>query len=145
MIIVAAVDRSSRSSIVVREAQHLADVFGDDLHVVHVLSLAKFLDIEQTSAERTGTPVDLEQVREYAADVAAEAAGGIEGSSESAGLVGDPADEVVRYADKRDARYVVVGPRRRSPTGKALFGSVAQSILLNADCPVVTTVSQEAE
>nr|WP_268762303.1 universal stress protein [Halorubrum saccharovorum] len=46
----------------------------------------------------------------------------------------------MRYADERDARYIVVSPRRRSKTGKVLFGSVAQSILLNATTPVVSTI-----
>nr|WP_241768123.1 universal stress protein [Haloferax sp. ATB1] len=59
------------------------------------------------------------------------------------GLVGDPAEEVTEYADEQDASYIVVSPRRRSRTGKMLFGSVAQSILLNASCPVVSTLAAE--
>ena len=46
--------------------------------------------------------------------------------------------EFVAYADEQDARYIVVSPQQRSQTGKILFGSVAQSVLLNAGCPVVS-------
>jgi nucleotide-binding universal stress UspA family protein len=36
-----------------------------------------------------------------------------------------------------DADVVVVGARRRSPIGKALLGSTAQSVVLGADSPVL--------
>jgi nucleotide-binding universal stress UspA family protein len=52
------------------------------------------------------------------------------------GAVGDLADEVVETAERLDADRVVVGGRRRSPTGKAVFGSVAQEVMLSAPCPV---------
>ncbi|GAB7009845.1 universal stress protein [Halorubrum trueperi] len=52
------------------------------------------------------------------------------------GAVGDLADEVVEAASNVDADRVVVGGRRRSPTGKAVFGSVAQEVMLSAPCPV---------
>ena len=49
----------------------------------------------------------------------------------------DPAEEVVEAAERVGASLVVIGMRRRSPTGKLLFGSQAQRILLDADCPVL--------
>jgi len=56
------------------------------------------------------------------------------------GRVGEPVEEVLLEADRRDARYLVIGGRKRSPTGKALFGSKTQSILLESDRPVVTVM-----
>ncbi|WP_256402826.1 universal stress protein [Halorubrum salinum] len=52
------------------------------------------------------------------------------------GAVGDLADEVTEAATDVGADRVVVGGRRRSPTGKAVFGSVAQEVMLSAPCPV---------
>ena len=50
----------------------------------------------------------------------------------------DLAGEVVDLATELDASLIVIGLRRRSPVGKALFGSTAQNILLNASVPVLT-------
>lgn len=54
------------------------------------------------------------------------------------GRVGSPVEQIVAEADRRDARYLVIGGRKRTPVGKAVFGSVTQSVLLNAERPVVT-------
>lgn len=50
---------------------------------------------------------------------------------------GDPAEELIEAATEHDADLIVIGGRRRSPAGKALFGSVAQSVILNAERPVL--------
>lgn len=46
-------------------------------------------------------------------------------------------DLFVRMSTDIEADRVVVGGDRRSPAGKAVFGSDAQIILLDAVCPVV--------
>jgi len=50
--------------------------------------------------------------------------------------VGDHGEEIVGLAEDCAADLIVVGGRKRSPTGKAVFGSVAQKVMLNAPCPV---------
>lgn len=141
MVIVAAVDRSDRASNVLEEAEKLATAFDDTIHVVHVMTTTKFINLGRTEAQM-GDPVDMDEVHSIAAEIAAEAAADLDAPWEAVGLMGDPADEIVYYAAETGARYVVVGPRKRSAAGKALFGSVAQSILLNSDVPVVTTIGE---
>lgn len=47
-----------------------------------------------------------------------------------------PADGVLELADEFDIDNIVIGARRRSPVGKAVFGSVTQRIIQDADVPV---------
>lgn len=49
----------------------------------------------------------------------------------------DVAGEILTVADEVGARVVVVGIRRRTPMGKLIMGSVAQRVILDAECPVV--------
>lgn len=52
---------------------------------------------------------------------------------------GDPADSIINYVDDQEIDLVVIGARKRSPTGKLLFGSVTQAVILHVDVPVVVT------
>jgi nucleotide-binding universal stress UspA family protein len=49
----------------------------------------------------------------------------------------EAADEVVEAAERIGASMIVIGLRRRTPTGKLITGSQAQRILLDAKCPVL--------
>jgi nucleotide-binding universal stress UspA family protein len=52
------------------------------------------------------------------------------------GDVGPHGKRIVSLAETSDVDLVIVGGEKRSPTGKAVFGSTAQTVMLNAPCPV---------
>lgn len=139
MVIVAAVDRTDRAEHVIAEAETLAERFEDTVHVVHVLSDSEYYDLQRTNVKQKGAAIEMETIREVAEEIAAESVADVDVPCEPVGLVGDAAEQIVAYADETDARYIVLATRKRSPTGKALFGSVAQSVLLSAGRPVLTT------
>jgi nucleotide-binding universal stress UspA family protein len=56
-----------------------------------------------------------------------------------------PAADIIRVARELEAGLIVVGLRSRSPVGKALLGSVTQTVLFDAPCPVLTVKGDGAK
>ncbi|PCR91670.1 universal stress protein [Natrinema ejinorense] len=54
---------------------------------------------------------------------------------------GDTEEDILEEAEAFDVDSIVLGGRKRSPVGKAIFGSTTQGIILNSDRPVVVTGS----
>lgn len=125
-----------------RLAEETADVAGPTgatVVVAHVFTESEYSDAlanlgidpdsEETTpdnvAERHATVRDIvSKLDEVGVDV------------EVRGAVGDHGETIVDLANAVTADRVVVGGRKRSPTGKAVFGSTAQEVMLSAPCPV---------
>lgn len=146
MAILAAIDETDRAKEIVSLAHELATKYDDQLIVLHVIPQENYakhketlegipefsdfsLDQEADSAARVARRVVEETVDETTINV------------EFRGRVGDIADETLAEMSNVEPRYLVISGQRRSPTGKAIFGSPAQKMLLNATCPVVTMIS----
>jgi nucleotide-binding universal stress UspA family protein len=50
----------------------------------------------------------------------------------------DVGAKIVKLAEKKKVDLIFIGIKKRSKVGKLLFGSNAQYIILNAQCPVVS-------
>jgi len=50
----------------------------------------------------------------------------------------EPAEDIIDTAVEEGAELIVIGVRSRSKTGKFLFGSTAQDVILDAPCPVLS-------
>lgn len=139
MVVLAAIDRSERAESVIYQAKTLADDIGLELHVVHVGEA-------MVPHYKGGYDQDRADVisKQKATAIARDAAKDILGDDpfHPVGLQGDPATEILTYANEQEADYIVVRARKQSPTGQAVFGSVTQSLLLNADCPIVAVASE---
>lgn len=138
MPIVAAIDQSERAELVLEEGERLAMVLDAELHVVHVgeFSVGSLVsgsseespNIEDTRAEAQATA---EEICAYA---------GLDREFNAVGLVGNPVEEILEYSEEVSADYIIVSGRKKSPAGKTLFGSVTQSILLDANRPVISVM-----
>ncbi len=53
----------------------------------------------------------------------------------------DAADQILQAAEAQRAQLIVIGLRKRTAMGKFLMGSVAQRVLLQAGCPVLSLKS----
>ena len=124
MSILAAVD-DAESSLVVQRGYELAQAFDEDLVVLHVMP-------------ETETTEEAKSVAENAIRLALDDPENVS----AAGALGDPAPRILSEAEERNTSYVVLGPHKQTPIGKALMGSVSQLVLLNADC-TVTFVAEE--
>lgn len=99
MTIVAAVDNSEFASKIVEEKRALSDAFGEELHVLHVLSQSEAIDLERTSIRDSGKPIKEGDIKTIAGEIAEEAAESISVDIKSVGVQGDPMDEITQYGD----------------------------------------------
>ena len=49
-----------------------------------------------------------------------------------------PGEDIVQYAREKGADEIIIGLKKRSKIGKLVFGSTAQYIILEAECPVIS-------
>lgn len=82
---------------------------------------------------RLSTPAALDEAALLAADH------GIDVTTEV--LAGNPADEIVAYADSIDADMIVIGSRGRGAIAGALLGSVSRDVLRESRRPVIVVPS----
>ncbi len=149
MTILAAVGEEQPSSQTVPVGYDLATTHDETLLVLHVIPEEEFN--EHRKAIR-GTPgyehftisQEEQSGAEFAHQVVEQSLDEFDSERiETRGRVGNPAEKILAEAAHTDPSYLVVGATKRSPVGKALFGSTTQRVLLNATCPVVTTVRDE--
>ncbi len=60
-----------------------------------------------------------------------------DGHIETAIEIGSPSKTIVTYADRIDADTIVIGSHGRTGLSRVLLGSVAESVVRRAPCPVV--------
>jgi nucleotide-binding universal stress UspA family protein len=141
--ILLATDGSREAELAATTAADLAKSTGSELHVVYVGHMPPVfyespgtwaLDpdlqsrMEERAEEEARPRLDeqVQRVREAGGEVA-----------EAHARLGRPDAEIVRLADELGAGLIVLGSRGLGPLRRALMGSVSDSVVRHAHCPVL--------
>lgn len=129
MTIAVAHQVSPTSPLALRHALNEAKLRGTDLAVLHAVDS---IDADRTEAYRLGISDAIHEVC---------AGSDVTWRLHLVVANADLGGALVRLADEVGAELLVIGARRRSAVGKALFGSVAQTVVLEAKMPVLVVKS----
>jgi nucleotide-binding universal stress UspA family protein len=146
--ILLAIDSSEDAALAVSTAADIAQKSDSELHVVYVGPSLEYVGMghpeigdipaptqEQLSAEaRQLLDAEVEQVK---------AAGGTVAQAHLG--VGAPDREIVELAENLSAGLVVMGSRGRGGIRRALMGSVSDSVVRHAHCPVLVVRTERSE
>lgn len=127
MSVAVAHQASPSSSLPLQEAALEALRRGTTLAVIHVVDS---LDLDKDEALREGLADEVRRIL-------AQGHGEVEWQLYPVTGTTDVAETVLRLTGEVGAELLVIGARRRSPVGKFLLGSVTQTIILEADVPVL--------
>jgi nucleotide-binding universal stress UspA family protein len=144
--ILVATDGSKEAELAARTATDLAQKTGSELHVVHGFGIAPIgppVYPEATDLQGEALVVETEErISEQRAQEVLEAE--VEkirsaGSTVAQGhlIEGRVAPEIVALAEEIGAGLIVMGSRGRGGIRRALMGSVSDSVVRHAHCPVM--------
>ena len=136
LAVVGATDTSKR---LVREAGELAAGVDAELVLLRVVpeedyegtrdAVENIRELDNTYTLEQAT----EEARQSATELGREVLSDVDVEYEALGTIGRETERILDVAADRDCDHVFVIGRKRSPTGKAIFGDIAQSVILNFD------------
>jgi nucleotide-binding universal stress UspA family protein len=137
--ILLATDGSGEAELATRMAIDLTDSTGSELHVVHVALLPNFLMNDPGTVGYDSRlyekleEASWEMLRKLTWRV--KVAGGT--VAETHLRMGGVAEEIVHLAEELGAGLIVLGSRGHGGIRRALMGSVSDSVVRHAHCPVL--------
>jgi nucleotide-binding universal stress UspA family protein len=150
-----ATDSSKEAGLAARTAAELADKSGSELHVVRVFGINPWYaaypdatDFDGTELEDPVLEEDLQRISEQRArkllDAEVERLRSVGGTLAQAHLLeGGAPQEIVGLAEEIGAGLIVMGSRGRGGIRRALMGSVSDSVVRHAHCPVLVVRGDE--
>jgi nucleotide-binding universal stress UspA family protein len=150
--ILLATDGSNEATLAAEAAAGIARLSGSELHVVHVEEytppiLSDYGSFAYIDAEAIQTMV--EEVDSEARKILDEQVGHIEGAggsvTSSCLRQGRPDREIIDLAEKIGAGLIVMGSRGQGGVRRTLMGSVSDSIVRHAHCPVLVARNEKSD
>jgi nucleotide-binding universal stress UspA family protein len=140
--ILLATDASEDAVKATQMASDVANISGSELHVLHVGNMKDFHiapGAEQSFSPRSGDYGEIREKAEKTLEVAVKQVEQTGGTVAEAHLrMGDPDDEILRFSEQHgDFGLIVMGSRGLGPVKRKLMGSVSESVVRHAHCPVL--------
>jgi nucleotide-binding universal stress UspA family protein len=140
--ILLATDASKDATKAAQIASDLANVSGSELHVLHIGNMKDFHvapGAEQSFSPRTAPLGEVREKAEKRLDEAVkqvEQAGGT--VTQSHLRIGAPDEEILKFCDEQGGfGLIIMGSRGLGPIKRRLMGSVSESVVRHAHCPVL--------
>ena len=139
--VIAPIDFSGSSAPAVRTAMELSGNTSG-LHVIYInpslnpvspLGIWGDADVEQTCARKAHDYLKTFLASHEICDV------------RTAVQIGQPAHEIVAYAEEHGADMIVIPSHGHSGVKRALLGSVAERVIRHANCPVLVLHREESD
>ena len=148
--ILLATDGSAEAGLATRTAVDLAQMSDSELHVIYVLDDAPLAMVYPDVADPEGVeledPVleeDFEKRGRELLDAEVERVRSAGGKVAGAHLtMGEAAREIVNLAEDQGAGLIVMGSRGHGGLRRALMGSVSDTVVRHAHCPVLIVRDQ---
>lgn len=136
--IIVPVDFSSASEPLLREAAHLAALYGADIHVLHVYQDV-FSVLSMRTFDLNEDVVEEVMIKELRAKCDA-LLDRVEFNVPVNVVMrkGETAEEILDYVNEVSADLIVIATNARSGLEHFFIGSIAQRVVRYAPCPVVT-------
>ena len=139
------VDDTDAHRTMLREAGELAAGTGAELVLLLLEGVEEIHESRDQYAETEGVTYSDEEVldagEEFVSDFAEDVLADIDVAYEAETAMvesGAQATQIIDVAVEYDCDHVFIVGEKRSPTGKAIFGDMAQAVILNFDGPVTT-------
>lgn len=145
----AVMEPTETAKVLLREAGELAAGVDAELILVYGTTEEEYNDRREDMARipdiDTTYSVDqaIDGARRFARDMGRDVLADIDVEWEAVGRIGDKAEEVLELAAERDCDHIFIAGRKRSPTGKAVFGDDTQRVILDANVPVTVLTDRE--
>ena len=137
--VLVATDRSSEAALAAQSAVELCEKTGSELHVVHV---GEYLSTFYAYTEEE--PAELRDNAQRLLDEEVERIRAEGGQIAEAHLrLGRPAEQIVTLSEELGVGIIVVGSRGLGALRRAVLGSVSESVVRHAHCPVFVVRTDE--
>jgi nucleotide-binding universal stress UspA family protein len=127
-------------------AKRMAHVMESQLHVIYAVEEPQIFRVLEIEIDPAAVPSinELTTVAEtrLQAFITAQL-GGQDLAIVARVLVGNPADEIVRYADEVEAGMIVIGAHGYTGVRHLVLGSTTESTLRHARCPVLCVKAED--